>query len=174
MSVDLLTPASAENAPGTAETRPDPFADRHANQQAPSDPAVRALEFRMAPQVGFLYASDPTPHALAELVEKWKQAGNKADRAKIEQSLQAVLKEQFASRLGAHEKEIEQLEAEVKRLRDQLDLRRKKQGEIIEFRMEQILREAQGLGWGPEPEGLRNYGNFQVQPVPLGYDPRGR
>jgi len=86
-----------------------------------------------------------------ELIEKWKQAGNKSERDKLQQSLRATLTEQFQSRLLAHQKEIEQLEAEVKRLRQQLELRRQKQDEIVRFRMEQLLREAQGLGWGTEP-----------------------
>jgi hypothetical protein len=89
---------------------------------------------------------------VGELVQKWKLAQNEADRAKIEQSLQALLKEQFQARLETNEKEISQLEAEVKRLRGQVELRRKKQDEIIEFRLTQLLREAQGLGWGTEPE----------------------
>ena len=65
--------------------------------------------------------------------------------------LQAALKAEFQSRLAAHEKEIDQLENEVKKLRQQLELRRRNQDEIVHFRMEQLLRDAQGLGWGTEP-----------------------
>jgi hypothetical protein len=89
--------------------------------------------------------------AVNEQVEKWKQAENKSDRDKIQQSLHDTLKDQFKARLDNHEKEIDRLESEVKRLREQLELRRKKQDEIIDFRMQQILRDAQGLGWGTEP-----------------------
>ena len=89
--------------------------------------------------------------AVSELLRKWKAAGSESDRAKVEKELRAVLKSQFEARLGAHQKEIEQLEAKVKQLREQLELRRKKQDEIVDFRLQQLLREAQGLGWGTEP-----------------------
>jgi len=95
-------------------------------------------------------AADPR-RVIDQLVENWKKAGNKSDRDKVQQSLRVALKEEFHSRLAAHEKEIEQLEAEVQRLRHQLDLRRQKQDEIVDFRLQQVLREAQGLGWGTEP-----------------------
>ena len=75
---------------------------------------------------------------------------NKSDREKVEQALHDALKVQFGTRFDAEKKEVEQLEAEVKRLREQLELRRAKQDEIIEFRLQQLLRDAQGLGWGTE------------------------
>lgn len=100
-----------------------------------------------------------------ELLGKWKAAGNESERGKVEKELRQVLKEQFQGRLGAHEKEIEQLEAKVKQLREQLDLRRKKQDEIVDFRAQQLLREAQGLGWGTEPA------TGQVRSIKGRYDP---
>jgi hypothetical protein len=120
--------------------------------------------------------SAPAQSGVNELVEKWKRCQDKADRVKTEQSIQTVLKEQFQARLKANKDEIEQLEGEVRRLRDQLELRRKKQDEIIEFRLTQILREAQGLGWGTEPEMRPNgvpFGrtNFSRTTAPLHGNP---
>jgi hypothetical protein len=86
-----------------------------------------------------------------ELLGKWKAAGNEADRDKLRKQLHEVLKADFQVRLAAHEKEIEQLEGKVKQLRQQLELRRQKQDEIVDFRCQQLIREAQGLGWGTEP-----------------------
>jgi hypothetical protein len=88
---------------------------------------------------------------LNELLGSWKAAANESERSKVEKELREVLKGEFQARLGAHEKEIAQLEAKVKRLREQLELRRKKQDDIVDFRVQQLLREAQGLGWGTEP-----------------------
>jgi hypothetical protein len=85
-----------------------------------------------------------------ELVGKWKAAQSDSDRGKAEQELREALKKEFQARLGSHEKEIEELEAHVKQLREKLDLHRKRQDDIVRFRMQQLLREAQGLGWGPE------------------------
>lgn len=88
---------------------------------------------------------------VSELLAKWKEAEDPADRRKLEESLRGTVKEEFDARLGSHEKEIEQLEAKVKQLRGQLERRRDKQDEIVDFRVQQLLREAQGLGWGTEP-----------------------
>jgi polyhydroxyalkanoate synthesis regulator phasin len=96
----------------------------------------------------------PDPGAerlVSEALRTWKAAGSESDRGRIEKKLREVLKGQFQARLAAHQKEIEQLEAKVKQLREQLELRRTKQDEIVDFRLQQLLREAQGLGWGTEP-----------------------
>jgi hypothetical protein len=84
-----------------------------------------------------------------ELVIKWK-ATSESEREAVQKELRETVKRQFQVRLEAQEKEVEQLEAQVKQLREKLDLRRKKEGEIVNFRVEQLLREAQGLGWGTE------------------------
>jgi hypothetical protein len=114
------------------------------------------LEYRAQPPVARLrtvavFADASGQQAVNELVEKLAKTEDKSDREKVQQSLRVVLKEQFEARLKTNEKEIEQLEAEVKRLRGQLELRRKRQDEIVDFRLTQLVREAQGLGWGTEP-----------------------
>lgn len=84
-------------------------------------------------------------------VEQWKAAEDDDARGKAEGELRAALKESFEFRLRRHEEQIHELEDRVKRLREQLDQRREKQDEIVDFRLQQLLREAQGLGWGTEP-----------------------
>jgi polyhydroxyalkanoate synthesis regulator phasin len=109
-----------------------------------------------------------------ELLEKWKKAPE-SDREGIQKELRNVLKEDFQVRLSEHQKEVEQLEAQVKQLREKLDLRKGKQDEIVDFRLQQLLREAQGLGWGTEPEmGARQnrYGAGRGSPAIIEY--RGR
>ena len=86
------------------------------------------------------------------LVDQWKAAKNESDRREIEQELRDAVKGQFNARLAPQRKELEELESQVKQLREKLELRLKKQDEIVDFRVQQLLREAQGLGWGTEPE----------------------
>jgi hypothetical protein len=94
--------------------------------------------------------SGPTLEQKADaLLTKWKQA-RESDREGIQKELRGVLTEDFKARLGKHQKEIEQLEAQLKQLRDKLNLRTSKQDEIVDFRLQQLLREAQGLGWGTD------------------------
>ncbi|MGA2256639.1 MAG: hypothetical protein ABSG53_18475 [Thermoguttaceae bacterium] len=166
----------APSAGAGSKTAPVPFAQKASPYEKPElvDPTQTDPRMNVIGNVGVDYTGsltlgfvrDPT-QAVNELVEKWKQAGNKSDRDKVQQALHAALKEQFQARLKAHEKEIDQLEAEVKRLREQLELRRKKQDEIVEFRLEQLLREAQGLGWGTEPVTQSHRALFLRQPPGL-------
>jgi hypothetical protein len=112
-----------------------------------------AVVEREAPQTQVqleMYALDRRVH---ELLGKWKAAKDSSDRAAIENQLRATLKGQFDARCAGHKEEIEQLQAKVKELQQQLELRREKQPEIVDFRLQQLLREAQGLGWGTEPSG---------------------
>ncbi|MGO9110830.1 MAG: hypothetical protein ACLP9L_16540 [Thermoguttaceae bacterium] len=138
---------------------PDPFADPtnphgelRINPGKPAGSSSSSVDYTVTQTVKEEFVRDQTKmQTVNELVNKWKQARNKSDRDKVQQSLHAALKEQFQARLDAHEKEVEKLETEVKRLREQLELRRTKQDEIVKFRLEQLLRDAQGLGWGTEP-----------------------
>ena len=93
-----------------------------------------------------------------QLVDRWKAAREASECDKIEKSLHESLTTEFTQRLAAHEQEIKELEEKVRQLRKRLDLRREKQDEIVDHRLQQILREAQGLGWGSEETG--NYGGY--------------
>jgi hypothetical protein len=95
------------------------------------------------------------------LVERWKASNQDTEREKVEADLRTVLKREFTSRLAAHDKEIKDLEEKVRQLRARLALRKEKQDEIVEHRLQQLLRDAQGLGWGSEvtrSESIFNYG----------------
>jgi hypothetical protein len=90
---------------------------------------------------------------MGQLVERWKTAREAGERNEIEGTLREMLQSEFSARLAAHEREIKELEEKVRQLRDRLNLRREKQAEIVDHRLQQILREAQGLGWGTEETG---------------------
>ena len=81
---------------------------------------------------------------------KWKVAKSDSEREEIQKELRASLKGEFNARFVRHRREIEELETKVRELRRQLDLRDDKQDEIVDFRLQQLLRDAQGLGWGTE------------------------
>jgi hypothetical protein len=85
---------------------------------------------------------------MQKLIEGWKNSKEAAEREKLETELRALLRREFASRLAEHEREIKKLEEKVRQLRERLALRKDKQEDIVDHRLQQILREAQGLGWG--------------------------
>lgn len=65
----------------------------------------------------------------------------------IKKRLDDILAKQFDARQKRHELEIEALEAKVKKLKDLVNKRQESRDEIITRRLEQIVRDSQGLGW---------------------------
>ena len=61
--------------------------------------------------------------------------------------LNDLLEKQFEDRQKKHQAESEALEAQVKKLKELIQTRSENRKEIISRRLEQIVREAQGLGW---------------------------
>lgn len=69
------------------------------------------------------------------------------DRARIKDDLRELLEKQFELRQRRHEQEIEALEAQVKSLKELVRKRNDNRGLIVSKRLDQILRDAEGLGW---------------------------
>jgi hypothetical protein len=101
--------------------------------------------------VGFALAGSPEESSLAheanQLARQLGEAKSEADRDKLRTRLGEVLEKQFDQRQKRHEAEIKALEAQVKKLRDLVEKRQENRREIIARRLDQILRESQGLGW---------------------------
>jgi hypothetical protein len=100
------------------------------------------------------------PRQMQKLIEGWKNSKEAVEREKLETELRALLRREFASRLAVHEREIKQLEDKVRQLRERLALRKDKQEDIVDHRLQQILREAQGLGWGSDEAGSRSASGY--------------
>jgi len=119
-----------------------------AAQQVPPPTTAPYPRFLKGPSGG---QAEPRPvedPRVEGLLRQW--AGEEQEEAKdaVENELRDVLRESFEERLAAHTREVEQLEETVRQLREQLQRRTEKQDEIIQFRVQQLLREAEGLGWG--------------------------
>jgi hypothetical protein len=85
--------------------------------------------------------------AIAPLVKQLKDAKSDSEIDKIKGQLDDALEKSFAMRQKRHTEEIEDLEAKVKKLKELVAKRQEKRHEIIANRRDQILRDAQGLGW---------------------------
>jgi flagellar basal body L-ring protein FlgH len=70
-----------------------------------------------------------------------------AQRSEIRTKLAENLGKQFDVRQKRHGLEIEALEMQVKKLKELVRRRQESRAEIISRRVDQILREADGLGW---------------------------
>jgi hypothetical protein len=85
--------------------------------------------------------------AIAILVQRLKDAKSDSEIEKLKGQLEEALEKSFAMRQKRHTQEIEELEAKVKTLKELVAKRQEKRREIVANRREQILRDAQGLGW---------------------------
>lgn len=77
--------------------------------------------------------------------------GNNEDlekRAELKQQLEQTISEHFDIKQKLRALELQRLEARLKRLRDLHDKRTLSKATIVQDRMEYLLREADGLGWG--------------------------
>jgi DNA anti-recombination protein RmuC len=116
---------------------------------APGTPnPMRFRYYGNRPQVFTWTGEDGVVSQQAEkLAQKLAEAKSDGDREKIKSQLMEVLEKQFDQRQKRHEEEIKQLEAQIKKLKDLVDKRQENRREIIARRLDQIVRESQGLGW---------------------------
>jgi hypothetical protein len=129
-------------APPGAFPSADVFAPR------PDVFAPRPVPVRGARNQFFYSPDDGGPSRQAEaLAQQLAAARSDSDRDKIKGQLTELLEKQFDQRQKRHEEEIKQLEAQVKKLKDLVDKRQENRREIISRRLDQIVKESQGLGW---------------------------
>ena len=82
-------------------------------------------------------------------------------RSKVKEKLSAALVKQFDAQQKRRELELSRVEAQVKKLRALMKKRDEERKTIIDKRLDQLIREADGLGWSPPP-ALRpgGFGNY--------------
>ena len=81
------------------------------------------------------------------LKDALERAQTDAQRADVRTKLTDNLGKQFDLRQKRHGLEIEALEAQVKKLRELVRKRQESREDIISRRVDQIIRETDGLGW---------------------------
>jgi hypothetical protein len=82
-----------------------------------------------------------------EIRQRLDSATTDAQRSDVRTKLAENLGKQFDVRQKRHGLEIEALETQVKKLKELVRRRQESRTEIISHRVDQILREAEGLGW---------------------------
>ena len=87
------------------------------------------------------------------LVAQYAAATNDQERTKLKESLAKVLDREFDLQQQLRKRELEPIEARVKRLRELIEKRSQARKTIVEKRLEQVLRDAEGLGWTPPEAG---------------------
>jgi hypothetical protein len=106
-----------------------------------------------------------------------RDAPNEAQKSRETKILNDLLNEYFETDTQRRESELVQIEERVKKLREQLDLRRQKKQEIIDLQMKVALNEADGLGFFSSPSDSQSrYAPFlqAIEPPSLTVPPGSR
>ena len=137
-SQDVLNPVPVPPQPPGAPVVPAP----------PANPAARNMFYTTRPHI-FSYSVEENnlSHQAEQYAQQLAAAKSDSDRDKIKSQLAELLEKQFDQRQKRHEDEIKQLEAQIKKLKDLVEKRQENRREIISARLNQIVKESQGLGW---------------------------
>lgn len=100
------------------------------------------------------------------LLRKFAETEGNADRAPIVDDLEETIGKQFDIQQQMRELEVSRIEAKVKQLRETLTKRAGARAAIIGNRREQLVREAEGLGWN-SPDGGPHGAIYQTTPLRL-------
>jgi hypothetical protein len=83
----------------------------------------------------------------ARLAKQYVKTEKEEERKTIRKKLAEVLEQQFDARAKQQQKELEELEKQIASLRALLKKRMDAKSTIIDRRIEQLIQEAEGLGW---------------------------
>jgi hypothetical protein len=109
-------------------------------------------------------------HEVGSLIESYTHTGNDTERSKIKSKVTVALEKAFDLQQKRRELELSRVEARVKKIRELMQKRGEARQSIIDKRLDQLLREADGLGWTPPPGvNMRQFQNGN--PIDRGYAP---
>ena len=159
--------ASADQDPTRPDSRPPHRMSRH---RPPHSGAVSEL---VADAVGSVAlrgrhhshaqseAEIKDLEALHQAIGKLKSAKNDTEKTALTKQISQLLDKSFERDMQRREKQISDVETRVKKLRDQIEKRKKAKDDIISLRLKTIVNEADGLGF---PEGADTRSGFGWQP----------
>jgi small-conductance mechanosensitive channel len=88
-----------------------------------------------------------------QLIEQYGAATDDADRARLKEQLAQTLERQFESQQKLRELEVSRIETRLKTLRDLIAKRNESKRSIIGKRLDQLIGDAEGLGWNSPGAG---------------------
>ncbi len=100
----------------------------------------------------------------APLARQYVAAEKQEEKKQIRQKLSDTLSQQFDVHIKEQQKELEDLEKQIATLRSVLKKRIDAKATIVERRVEQLIQDAEGLGWNAPSSPRRGLG-------PVGYGP---
>jgi hypothetical protein len=127
-----------------------------------------AQEFQTAPApYGASFAPQAVGHTPypgsagdAQLAQEYVKADKEDAKKDIRKKLAESLSKQFDQHLQHQQRELDDLEKQIVTLKEVIKKRQTAKNEIVERRIDQLVREAEGLGWNApgSPHMPRFYG----------------
>lgn len=116
---------------------------------------------------GFYTAMDSE---VAKAIKKLKDAETSSETAEAEKELRTALENDYDSRLAAYEESLDQLEAKLKEMRNQLNRRREAKDDMVSLRLQVLKAEADDLGWPSQMPATYDADGYST---PFNYAPSG-
>jgi hypothetical protein len=99
------------------------------------------------------------------LLGQYSEADDDDARSQVKDKLAETLEKQFSVQQQLREREVAKIEARVKKLREVINKRNDARRSIIDKRLDQLIREAEGLGWNAPAAGGNPLGASYYQPA---------
>lgn len=113
--------------------------------------------------------------ALHQAIGKLKSAKNETQKTALTKEISQLLDKSFEHDMQRREKQISDVEARVKKLRDQIEKRKKAKDDIVSLRLKTIVNEADGLGFPDRVDAEPGFGwqpeNFSRHMLPMPFNP---
>jgi len=94
------------------------------------------------------FGGQPVREDVSQLAAKYAKAEGEDEKSDLRKKLIAVVGQQFDEHMKVQEKELKALEKQVASVKATMRKRSDAKSAIVERRIEQLLYEADGLGWG--------------------------
>jgi hypothetical protein len=111
------------------------------------DPAIAAAKPADPQMQQLLDQESAARHTVAELVENYAHAESDKDRAALKPQVAKALENEFVAQQRRRSLELDRIEAQLAKVRERLRKRNDERQTIIDKRLDQLVREAEGLGW---------------------------
>jgi DNA anti-recombination protein RmuC len=122
-------------------------AGRSAVGVPPADPTKWAeRNYTESSTASFGHAVDFFGRQNQDLVRQFSKAKGE-DREKLKAKLTEALEKQFDARQKRHQEQLAALEMEVRKLKELVQKRQENRREIVTRRFDELVRDAEGLGW---------------------------
>lgn len=143
--------------PGAANSNKNPYgnfyrAGQHANELILTSPAGEDPEMAK-----LIEGEGEWSQQVDEILARYAESEDATEQKKIRAELREALAKQFDVQKQRRELELARIEERIKKLRDQIKKRNDARDTIIDRRLDQLVNEAEGLGWAPgSGSGLQN------------------